>query len=100
MMEGSDFFLLMVDTAAIPRVGWYDKIQGAVYSLLESPAGTSKIRKAIIFFIATLILLNIFVIILETENSIYLQYHTFFSSLIYLQSLFLQQNISSGSGAV
>jgi len=77
-MEGSDFFLLMVDTAAIPRVGWYDKIQGVVYSLLESPAGTSKVRKAIIFFIAALILINIFVIIFETENSIYLEYYTFF----------------------
>ena len=77
-MERSDFFLLMVDTAAIPRLGWYDKIQGEVYSLLESPADTSKVRKAIIFFIAALILINIFVIILETENSLYLQYHTFF----------------------
>jgi voltage-gated potassium channel len=68
----------MVETAAIPQVGWYDKIQGEVYSLLESPADTSKVRKAIIFFIATLILLNIFVIILETENSIYVKYTTFF----------------------
>jgi voltage-gated potassium channel len=68
----------MVDTAAIPRAGWYDKIQGEVYTLLESPAGTNKVRKAIIYFIATLILLNVFVVILETVHSVYLEFTPFF----------------------
>lgn len=68
----------MGDTAAVPRGGWYDKIQSDVYTLLESPANTNKVRKAVIFFIATLILLNVLVVILETVNSLYLQYAAFF----------------------
>jgi voltage-gated potassium channel len=69
----------MVDTAAIPHGGRYDKIQKDVYILLESPADTNRARKAVILFIATLILLNILVVILETVNSLYLEYSTFFS---------------------
>ena len=68
----------MADTAANRQGGWYDTIQGDVYTLLESPAGTNKVRKAVIFFIASLILLNVFVVILETVNSVYLEYTTFF----------------------
>jgi voltage-gated potassium channel len=68
----------MADNAAVLREGWYDTIQGDVYTLLESPAGTNRVRKAVIFFIATLILLNVLVVILETVNSIYLAYRTFF----------------------
>jgi voltage-gated potassium channel len=68
----------MGDTTIIPRWVWYDKIQGDVYTLLESPANTNKVRKAIIFFIATMILLNVFMVILETVNSLYLEYMTFF----------------------
>jgi voltage-gated potassium channel len=68
----------MADTVPIPRLGWYDKIQGEVYTLLESPADTNTARKIIIYFIAVMILLNVFVVILETVNSLYLQYTTFF----------------------
>jgi voltage-gated potassium channel len=68
----------MVDAASIPRKGWYEKIQGGVYTLLESPADSNRIRKIIIFFIAALILLNVFVVILETVNSLYLHYTLFF----------------------
>ncbi|RPI39186.1 MAG: ion transporter [Methanoregulaceae archaeon] len=68
----------MGDTTAIPLEGWYDTIQGDVYTLLESPAGTNRVRKAVIFFIASLILLNVVVVILETVNSVYLEYTTFF----------------------
>lgn len=68
----------MGNAAATLKGGWYERIQGDVYILLESPAGTNKVRKAIIFFIASLILLNVFVVILETVNSVYLEYTTFF----------------------
>ena len=68
----------MVDAASIPRKGWYEKIQRDVYTLLESPADSNKVRKVIIFFIATLILLNVLVVILETVNSLYLRYTFFF----------------------
>lgn len=68
----------MVDTESSLKPGWYDKTQNEVYTLLESPANTNKVRKAIIFFIAALILLNVVMVILETVNSLYLQYTTFF----------------------
>ena len=77
-MGWRDVVLFMGDTAAVPRGGWYDKIQGDVYTLLESPANSNKARKAVIYFIATLILLNVLVVILETVNSLYLEYATFF----------------------
>jgi voltage-gated potassium channel len=48
----------MADTAAIPESGWYDKIQGDVYTLLESTADTNKVRKVI--------------------NQLYFQYTSFF----------------------
>lgn len=58
--------------------GWYTRLQRDVYILLESPASTNKLRKAIIYFIAALILLNVAVVILETVNEIFSQYTTFF----------------------
>ena len=69
----------MAGTSTIPREGWYDKIQGTVYTLLESPADSNRLRKIIIYFIATLIILNIIVVILETVNGLYLEFTTFFS---------------------
>jgi len=77
-MWRSEFFLLMVDTDSSLQQGLYDKIQGDVYTLLETPADGNKLRKVIICFIATLILLNVAVVILETVNSLYLQYTQFF----------------------
>ena len=61
----------MADTAPIPAAGMYDRIQEEVYTLLESPGGTNKLRKAIIWILATLILLNVVVVIHETVNFIY-----------------------------
>ena len=68
----------MADTASGRQAGWYDKIQGDVYALLESPADTNKAREVIILFIAALIVLNVAVVILETVNSLYLRYTAFF----------------------
>jgi voltage-gated potassium channel len=68
----------MVDSPAVTRGGWYDRLQGDVYTLLESPADTNKVRKVIIYFIAALILLNVIVVILETVNSFSIRYETFF----------------------
>ena len=70
--------LINGNDAAILKGGWYDKIQGDVYTLLESRADTNRLRKAIIYFIAALILLNVLVVILETVNSVYLEYTAFF----------------------
>jgi voltage-gated potassium channel len=78
MREGSEFFLVMVNTGNSKHSGFYDKIQRDVYTLLESRADSNKVRKVIIFFIATLILLNVIVVILETVNSLYLHYTLFF----------------------
>ena len=69
----------MAGASTTPRAGWYDTIQGTVYTLLESPAGSNRLRKIIIYFIATLILLNIAVVILETVNGLYLEFAMFFS---------------------
>ncbi|MDD4137542.1 MAG: ion transporter [Methanoregula sp.] len=68
----------MAGTPSASRAGRYDRIQQNVYILLESPADTNRLRKAIIFFITILILLNVVMVILETVNSLYLQYTTFF----------------------
>lgn len=77
-MAGADVFLLMAGANSALQQGLYDKIQGDVYTLLESPADGNRVRKAVIYFIAALILLNVIVVILETVNSLYLEYHTFF----------------------
>jgi voltage-gated potassium channel len=58
---------------------WYDKIQEEVYFLLESPANHNKARKFIIYFIAILILLNVFVVILETKHELLSEYGSFFT---------------------
>jgi len=68
----------MAGTPSASRAGWYDRTQQDVYILLESPANTNRLRKAIIYFIAALILLNVVMVILETVNSLYLQYTAFF----------------------
>jgi voltage-gated potassium channel len=68
----------MADTQSIPHRSRYDTIQGTVYTLLESPAGTNKVRKFIIYFLSALILLNVVVVILETVNSLYVHYTVFF----------------------
>jgi len=68
----------MADTAANRQGGWYDTIQGDVYTLLESRANTNMLRKAIIYFIAAMILLNVLVVIIETVNYVYIEYSTFF----------------------
>lgn len=68
----------MTGTSTTPHAGWYDKIQGTVYTLLESPADTNRLRKLIIYFIATLIFLNVIVVILETVAWMYFEYAPFF----------------------
>lgn len=77
-MGGWDFFLFMGNAGASKKGGWYDKIQGDVYTLLESRADTNRLRKAIIYFIAAMILLNVLVVILETVNPLYLEFTPFF----------------------
>lgn len=68
--------------AALPVPAWgYEKIQADVYFLLEAPANSNKLRKGIIYFIAAMILLNVAVVILETVNSLYIQYQAFFSAI-------------------
>lgn len=56
----------------------YDRIQEKVCILLEFPANHNKARKFIIYFIAALILLNVFVVILETKNGFYTEYQPYF----------------------
>ena len=68
----------MAEPDPVKEAGWYDRLQQDVYILLESPANTNRVRKAIIYFIATLILLNVFIVILETVTSIYNAYYAFF----------------------
>ena len=68
----------MADTEPVSDTGWYYRLQKDTYILLESPASTNKFRKAVIFFIAALILLNVVVVILETVNTIYFAHRTFF----------------------
>lgn len=58
---------------------WYDKFQAEVYLLLESPANHNKARKFIIYFITILILLNVFVVILETKHELLSEYGSFFT---------------------
>lgn len=58
---------------------WYDKLQAEIYFLLESPANHNKARKFIIYFIAILILLNVFVVILETKHELLSEYGSYFT---------------------
>jgi len=68
----------MTGTASGRQTGWYDNLQGEVYTLLESQADGNIARKIIIYFIAAMILLNVLVVILETENTVYAAYSGFF----------------------
>ncbi|WAC03994.1 MAG: ion transporter [Methanoregula sp.] len=56
----------------------YDRLQGRVYFLLESPAKENTARKIVIYFIAGMILLNVAAVILETENKIFIEYAPYF----------------------
>jgi len=60
------------------RASLYDKIQGRVYFLLESPARDNKARKIVIYFIAGMILLNVAAVILETKHAFYVAYAAYF----------------------
>jgi voltage-gated potassium channel len=61
--------------------GIYDKIQERVYFLLESPANHNRARKFIIYFIASLILLNVIVVILETKYELLIEYQPCFFAI-------------------
>ncbi|MCX6698206.1 MAG: ion transporter [Methanoregula sp.] len=68
----------MAGTASSPKPGWYDTIQDEVYTLLESRADGNIVRKAIIYFIAAMIVLNVLAVILETKQSLYFEYAPYF----------------------
>jgi voltage-gated potassium channel len=61
--------------------GLYNRIQEQVYILLESQANDNKARKFVIYFIAAVILLNVFVVILETEYGFYAKYEPYFFAI-------------------
>ncbi|MDD1700162.1 MAG: ion transporter [Methanoregula sp.] len=69
----------MTDAESGLQPHWYDKIQGKIYFLLESPANHNKARKFIIYFIAVMILLNVFVVILETRHELFIEYGFYFT---------------------
>jgi len=57
---------------------WYDRLQGRVFFLLESPARDNTARKTVIYFIAGMILLNVAAVILETKHELYVEYAQYF----------------------
>ncbi len=59
--------------------GIYTRVQKQVYILLESPANHNRVRKFIIYFIATLIVINVIVVVLETKNDLFIRYQSIFS---------------------
>ncbi len=59
--------------------GIYTRVQKQVYILLESPANHNRVRKYIIYFIATLIVINVIVVVLETKNDLFIRYQSIFS---------------------
>ncbi len=59
--------------------GIYTRVQKQVYVLLESPANHNRVRKFIIYFIATLIVINVIVVVLETKNDLFIRYQSIFS---------------------
>lgn len=61
--------------------GMYDRIQEQVYFLLESPANHNRARKFIIYFIASLILLNVIAVILETKYELFIEYQPWFFAI-------------------
>jgi voltage-gated potassium channel len=70
----------MTGTASGVQTGWYDRIQEEIFILLESKADDNKARKFIIYFIAALILLNVMVVILETNHEIFIEYQHYFNA--------------------
>jgi voltage-gated potassium channel len=71
----------MIDDVSGFQPGLYDRIQEQVYVLLESQANQNRVRKFIIYFIAALILINVVVVILETENGLFIEYQSFFFAI-------------------
>jgi voltage-gated potassium channel len=59
----------------------YNRTQEQVYVLLESQANDNKARKFVIYFIAAVILLNVIVVILETEYGFYAEYEPYFFAI-------------------
>jgi voltage-gated potassium channel len=57
---------------------WYDRVQGRVYFLLESPASDNRARKIVIYVIAGMILLNVAAVILETKHELFVAYAPYF----------------------
>lgn len=57
---------------------WYDRLQGRIYFLLESPARDNAARKIVIYFIAGMILLNVAAVILETMHELNVEYAPYF----------------------
>jgi len=55
-----------------------EDIQKKVYELLESPADTNRARKAVVYALFAIIMLNVILVILETEESIYSAFTSFF----------------------
>jgi len=77
----SHFLSFMTGTASGVQTGWYERIQEEVYILLESNADDNKARKFIIYLIATLILLNVLMVILETKHELFIEYQQFFNAV-------------------
>jgi voltage-gated potassium channel len=71
----------MTDSTTGFQPGLYNRIQEQVYILLESQANDNKARKLVIYFIAAVILLNVFVVILETEYGFYAKYEPYFLAI-------------------
>jgi voltage-gated potassium channel len=71
----------MTDSTTGFQPGLYNRIQEQVYILLESQANDNKARKFVIYFIAAVILLNVFVVILETEYGFYAKYEPYFLAI-------------------
>ncbi|HUT38435.1 MAG TPA: ion transporter [Methanoregula sp.] len=69
----------MSDAEPCLKPNWNDKIQEKVYFLLECPANHNWARKLFIYFIATLILLNVIVVILETKHELFIEYASYFT---------------------
>jgi voltage-gated potassium channel len=71
----------MTDSTTGFQPGLYNRIQEEVYILLESQANDNKARKLVIYFIAAVILLNVFVVILETEYGFHAKYEPYFLAI-------------------
>jgi voltage-gated potassium channel len=71
----------MTDSSSGLQPGMYNKIQEQVYLLLESPANHNRARKFIIYFIASVILLNVIEVILETKYELFIEYQPYFFAI-------------------